>query len=270
MTHSINPYDLLGVTINSSLKEIKKAYYNLALLCHPDKGGSNNDMIMIHNAYLYVKKQIEFSLNKEKLENIEDDFKNYFKKNYRKPPNFYEIWLESDEAKFLKEFNNKFDSLKKENINEDNILFNKGYGKYMEKSNINTKFDDEKYKRIICQLPLEKVSKKLIYTYLTNLKNIFRNELIIYEKPNYLPDNYGNNERFDVDEVNDFSHITEKLQMADYRIAYGGKLKIKKNWDIKKKSLEDIIKEREKFDEKINNIQKKSNIEFNKKKYKKI
>ena len=80
MTHSINPYDLLGVTINSSLKEIKKAYYNLALLCHPDKGGSNNDMIMIHNAYLYVKKQIEFSLNKEKLENIEDDFKNYFKK----------------------------------------------------------------------------------------------------------------------------------------------------------------------------------------------
>ena len=30
----IDPYNLLGVTINSTPKEVKQAYYNLALLCH--------------------------------------------------------------------------------------------------------------------------------------------------------------------------------------------------------------------------------------------
>ena len=36
----IDPYNLLGVTINSSPKEVKQAYYNLALLCHPDKSNT--------------------------------------------------------------------------------------------------------------------------------------------------------------------------------------------------------------------------------------
>ena len=59
MKSLINPYQLLGVTINSSLKELKKAYYNMSLLCHPDKGGSNKDMIVVHTAYLYIKTQLE-------------------------------------------------------------------------------------------------------------------------------------------------------------------------------------------------------------------
>ena len=78
---NINPYNLLGVTIESTQKEVRKSYYRLSLMCHPDKGGSKEDMNIIHNAYLYVKKQIDFSECKEKLEDIEDDFKNFFEKN---------------------------------------------------------------------------------------------------------------------------------------------------------------------------------------------
>ncbi len=51
----INPYQLLNVKPSSSLKELKSAYRNLALICHPDKNGSREDMIMIQNAYEYVK-----------------------------------------------------------------------------------------------------------------------------------------------------------------------------------------------------------------------
>ena len=36
----LNPYNLCtGVTVNSSLSELKKQYYNFSLMCHPDKGG---------------------------------------------------------------------------------------------------------------------------------------------------------------------------------------------------------------------------------------
>ena len=35
----INPFDLFGITIDNTLNELKRSYYNMALLCHPDKGG---------------------------------------------------------------------------------------------------------------------------------------------------------------------------------------------------------------------------------------
>ena len=70
----INPYDLLGVKINSTLSEIKKAYYNLALLCHPDKGGCKKDMDTIHQAYKYVIEQVN-NINKKLLMNMKKNLK---------------------------------------------------------------------------------------------------------------------------------------------------------------------------------------------------
>ena len=43
----INPYELLGVNINSCLKEVRKSYYNFAKICHPDKGGDKKDMYIV-------------------------------------------------------------------------------------------------------------------------------------------------------------------------------------------------------------------------------
>ena len=43
----INPYSLLGVNDKSSLRELKKNYYNMALLCHPDRGGDKKDMNVV-------------------------------------------------------------------------------------------------------------------------------------------------------------------------------------------------------------------------------
>ena len=267
MSSLINPYKLLGVTINSSLKELKKSYYNYSLICHPDRGGNSNDMIIVHNAYQYVKEQIEFSLNKENLENVEDDFKNYFKNNYRKPPNFYEIWLESEEAKFLKNFNNEFEKNKNE-IQQNNIFSSGGYGSLMDKTNIKNSLNDDIYKKIICKLPIGKIPKKLIYKYLTNLKNIFHNELIFYETPSYLPNNYGNFQRMDIKKVNDYSNSENGLYMSDYKKAHSGKLVIQKNWNIKEKTLEELIEERKSFDDRIKNF--KSDITLVNKKIKQI
>ena len=57
----VNPYNLLGISIDSSLKELRKNYYELALICHPDKGGDSKDMIVLHRAYLYCKQQLEYA-----------------------------------------------------------------------------------------------------------------------------------------------------------------------------------------------------------------
>ena len=55
----INPYALLGVTVNSTFNELKRNYYNMALMCHPDKGGSGDDMHIVLMAYNYCKEQLQ-------------------------------------------------------------------------------------------------------------------------------------------------------------------------------------------------------------------
>lgn len=47
----INPYELLGVGPDSHEKEVKKAYYRLCQIVHPDRGGSKEDMIALQHAY---------------------------------------------------------------------------------------------------------------------------------------------------------------------------------------------------------------------------
>jgi curved DNA-binding protein CbpA len=55
--NSINYYEILNIPRNSSLKEIKKAYYKLSLLHHPDKDpnkSSSNKFLEIKNAYEFL------------------------------------------------------------------------------------------------------------------------------------------------------------------------------------------------------------------------
>lgn len=53
-----NFYEILGVTKNASLDDIKKAYKTLALLKHPDKGGSTKEFSVLQNAFNTLKDTI--------------------------------------------------------------------------------------------------------------------------------------------------------------------------------------------------------------------
>lgn len=47
--------ELFGLTVNSTVADLRKRYYNLALLCHPDHGGSADDMHVVQTSYEQAK-----------------------------------------------------------------------------------------------------------------------------------------------------------------------------------------------------------------------
>jgi curved DNA-binding protein CbpA len=145
----IDPYGLLGVDSRSSLGELKKNYYNLALLCHPDKGGNDKDMNVVSLAYNYIKDHLE-NVKETTYEKLEEEFADFCKgQEILKPPTFGQIYEETSD--WINEFNKKFE----EGLNtsgdmrqfiggEDEIYDNpylkennpmsSGYGEYMEVS----------------------------------------------------------------------------------------------------------------------------------------
>lgn len=59
MDSVLNPYEFLGLsTTNATLAELKAAYYQLALLCHPDKGGETGAMTTLTLAYQWVLREL--------------------------------------------------------------------------------------------------------------------------------------------------------------------------------------------------------------------
>jgi len=54
LASGLDPYALLGVTLSSSPVDVRRAYYRLALLVHPDKGGSAEEMAIVRTAYAWI------------------------------------------------------------------------------------------------------------------------------------------------------------------------------------------------------------------------
>ena len=255
---SINPYELLGLTINSTKKECKKKYYELALLCHPDKGGNKNDMIIIHNAYKYVMEQLKFQEDVKTLKDIETDFKKYFNKNIKKPPSFYEIWSDTDEAKALMKFNRNFEQ------NRTSIDFNqKGYADKMLQSSyesILSRYID-KYLREIKHVPIDII--KLIEEYIYGKQIVFSTKIVEYKEPMasnddghcIIDDGQGNIN------ITDFTIYNSSFSGADYMKAMSIPVKIKEQ-KKQSKTIEELIAERDEFDSRIAEQNRNINIDL--------
>lgn len=93
----IQPFELLGVATNSTPLEVRKAYYRLALLCHPDKGGDSKDMRMLQTAYEWVMAQISCVNNDYTYEQAQEEFDNFVASQNHGTciPSFSEVMLEA-------------------------------------------------------------------------------------------------------------------------------------------------------------------------------
>lgn len=59
MPPHIDPFGLLGVGPSSSIAELRRAYFRMALICHPDKGGAPEEMAIVQGAYEWIRQQLE-------------------------------------------------------------------------------------------------------------------------------------------------------------------------------------------------------------------
>ena len=92
MKSLLQPYELLGVYSNSTPKEVRKAYYQLALLCHPDKGGDPRDMHIIHCAYEWIMNQLDKVNVDYTYEDAQQEFDDFVAaQNNVNPPSFEEV-----------------------------------------------------------------------------------------------------------------------------------------------------------------------------------
>lgn len=53
---SYDPFQVLGIAVDATDDEIKKAYKERAKACHPDKGGSDEEMAKINIAYEIISR----------------------------------------------------------------------------------------------------------------------------------------------------------------------------------------------------------------------
>lgn len=56
---TFDPWKLFGLTPTSTVHEARRAYYELAMIMHPDKGGDAEDMRNLHQAFKWIYNQLE-------------------------------------------------------------------------------------------------------------------------------------------------------------------------------------------------------------------
>lgn len=128
----INPYELLGVSTQSSLSDVKKAYYELALIMHPDKGGREEDMIILQHAYSFVVYELSQSKTIETYESLQTAFEQFCKVQEESVPQFQDIYAEAFD---LPKFNDYFNAISiTDSTNVWKGSYEHGYGDLMEQS----------------------------------------------------------------------------------------------------------------------------------------
>jgi curved DNA-binding protein CbpA len=136
----INPYELLGIDIKRkdlTMKHVKKAYFEMALLCHPDKGGNESDMKVVQEAYEFIRDQMKNTsvLTDDNINKIENEFKKYCETQEKTIPSFPDIYNNVQE--WQKKFNEQFEKDKKNKEKYDEYGYSycsspDGYGNEMD------------------------------------------------------------------------------------------------------------------------------------------
>lgn len=220
----INPFQLFGLDVHNhiNLKTVKKTYHQLSLLTHPDKGGNRDDFLIIHQAYKYVLEQVEQSKEMVEMDKLEEDFGNFCLENpIEKLPTLLDI--REGTAVFNKKFNEKWEEQSAPQVDNEifSVFQNGGYGNLMDCSEIIPEEAELKDDKDI------------------ELTNKFTKDMIIYTEPNALPEDYGNYQRFDVTEVDNYSNLPQNLY--DYKETYSENSKLNTE-KIEDKPIDDFEK----------------------------
>lgn len=110
MNLNLNYYSILGVTFESTEKEIKKKYYKLSMDHHPDKGGNAEEFSLLNEAYTVLTEMRD-----------EYDKKSKFGKDYNEIEELFKVELDWNH----KEAESNFDKVKNREVLDIVIKVNK-------------------------------------------------------------------------------------------------------------------------------------------------
>ena len=224
--NSLNPFELLGIDPHkSTIKQLKRAYYDFALLVHPDKNGEKDgsEMTVVQNAYIYCLEQMQNANDKETtFENLEKEFAEFCKVQESEPPPFRDI---TEDVLEMQKFNQEFDK----DASGYKASFSGGYGDLMETSayteSILPEYDD---------------------TDTTPLKNDF-SSLIVYTEPIAVTNNIGDVWDYErKDPMDSYTVYVKKTCLTDYKEA---NTKQELNEEYRERTLEEILIERKHLDD---------------------
>ena len=227
-----DPAQILGLdkNVKHDINDIKKAYRNLALKYHPDKGGSEEIFKILTKAYIALTKKSEKDNYKEKSFN---DLKSQAQNDVS------DTQFQEDDFD-VKHFNNLFDEFKLENLEVDN-----GYGDWMKNENkdntkpnkiFNQKFNLDIFNKVFDELKTDDD---------TNTKS--NEQITVYKEPEILPVGAGlQYSDVDYNKIGDYSREfnlndnTKGLFFTDYKKAHTNTTLINPNAVNKREQYKDI------------------------------
>jgi curved DNA-binding protein CbpA len=227
-----DPAQILGLDTNvkHNINEIKKAYRNLALKYHPDKGGSEEIFKILTKAYIALIKK------NEKDNYIE---KSFFDLKTQAQNDATDTQFQEDDFD-VKHFNNLFDEYKLENVEVDN-----GYGDWMKNENKETAKPNKIFNQKFNLDIFNKVFDELKTDDETNNKS--NEQITVYKEPEILPVGAGlQYSDVDYNKVGDYSREfnvndnTKGLYFTDYKKAHTNTTLINPNAVNKREQYKDV------------------------------
>ena len=255
-----NPEQILGLdkNVKYDANEIKKAYRNLAVKYHPDKGGSDEIFKILTKAYIFLLKKTE---KDNYIEKSFFDLKAHGQHNNHETSTL-------DEDFDIAHFNSIFDKNKLEDIEMDG-----GYGEWMSTDTktvknekiFNQKFNLDIFNKVFDELKIE-----------TCEKSSNNEQITVYKEPEILPIGAGlQYSDVDYNKIGDYSKEfnmndnTKGLFFTDYKKAHTNTTLINPNEVNRReqyKNVEELtqIREKQNFtmtDEEKKQIEIKKHIE---------
>ena len=246
MNNNFNPYEILGVTKNFTLEELKYNYKKVAKRVHPDRGGSEKLFKLVTLAYKQLAEVYKLKQINKEFNELKSDFKQYTQtqdnqqrrnKKLNKYNNYDNQSQQSNKQQSKQQsLNGNFTDIFNK-VYEDNKInnpYDTGYGDLMRETDPNRPDIDIKktvnsmknFNQAFDDTPVSKNNKKIIK----------------YRDPIALPSSIKTLQytELGVDRVNDFSTEINSLNCVDYKKAHSTSKLIDKNYVKQRGQYNDI------------------------------
>jgi curved DNA-binding protein CbpA len=224
-----NPYEVLGISRDADIISLKKKFKKLALIMHPDRGGSDALFDLLKDCYLKISKDIKTREMDKQFNELKLECGEYMSE--KGTSKIHDPPTKIDPLNFSQSFNLFFED------NRSKTVHDIGYGKIMEASR--EEREDITIKKQIKKFKLEKFNETF------DEQEVLSNVLV----KKYEPDAFAlvnkqlNYQELGEDNIADFSgtnKTNKELNFMDYKIAHSTSKLIDTSIALERKAVSSV------------------------------